>query len=64
MNRKTAPYRTFTDYPKIHIYTGADGVWNYAGSTTWARNCREAIEQYAIKYNMCKGNIKANFAKD
>ena len=64
MNRKTSPYGTFKDFPKIHIYTGACGILTYAVSTTWARTCKEAIEQYAIKHNVCKGNIKANFAKD
>ena len=45
MNRKTAPYGTFNDYPKIDIYRKSDGA--YMCSTTWARTCKEALWQYA-----------------
>lgn len=45
MNRKTAPYGTFCDYPKIDIYNRATGA--YICSTTWARTCKEALQQYA-----------------
>lgn len=45
MNRKTAPYGTFSDYPKIDIYDRTTG--RYLCSTTWARTCREALWQYA-----------------
>ena len=45
MNRKTAPYGTFYDYPKIDIYCRSTG--KYIASTTWAKTCREALWQYA-----------------
>lgn len=45
MNRKTAPYGTFNDYPKIDIFCRATGA--YLCSTTWARTCKEALFQYA-----------------
>jgi len=45
MNRKTAPYGTFRDYPKIDIYRRDTGA--YVCSTNWARTCREALWQYA-----------------
>jgi hypothetical protein len=45
MNRKTAPYGTYSDYPKIDIYRRDTGA--YVASTTWARTCKEALHQYA-----------------
>ena len=42
MNRKNAPYGTYRDCPKIHIYVGAYGIWNYVAST-----CKEARATYA-----------------
>lgn len=44
-NRKTAPYGTYRDYPKIDIFRKSDG--QYMCSTNWARNCKEALWQYA-----------------
>ena len=64
MNRKNAPYGTYRDYPKIHIYVGAGGGWNYAASTTWARTCKEARAIYADEKGLCLGNVKALFAKN
>ena len=64
MNRKNAPYGTCRDYPKIHIYVGAYGVWNYVASTTWARTCKEARATYADEKGLCLGNVKALFAKN
>ena len=64
MNRKKAPYGTYRDYPKIHIYVGGHGVWNYVASTTWARNCKEARAIYADEKGLCLGNVKALFAKN
>ena len=63
MSRKKAPYGTYRDCPKIHIYVGADGSWNYAASTTWARTCKEARAIYADEKGLCMGNVKALFAK-
>ena len=63
MNRKKAPYGTHRDYPKIHIYVGGHGVWNYVASTTWARTCKEARATYADEKGLCLGNVKASFAK-
>jgi hypothetical protein len=64
MNRKKAPYGTYKDYPKIHIYVGARGGWNYVASTTWARTCKEARAIYADEKGLCLGNVKALFAKN
>ena len=64
MSRKNAPYGTCRDYPKIHIYVGAYGIWNYVASTTWARTCREARAAYADEKGLCLGNVKALFAKN
>lgn len=64
MSRKISTYGTFSNYPKIHIYTGAYGVWRYACSTTWAMSCKEAQAVYAKKHNMSLGDVKCYFAKD
>ena len=64
MNRKNAPYGTYRDYPKIHIYVADDGTWNYAASTTWARTCKEARSTYADEKGLCLGNVRALFAKN
>ena len=66
MNRKNAPYGTYRDYPKIHIYVGGHsiGSWNYAASTTWARTCKEARAIYADEKGLGMGNVKALFAKN
>ncbi len=63
MNRKNAPYSTYKDYPKIHIYVGASGSWNCVASTTWARTCKEARAAYADEKGLGLGNVKAFFAK-
>ena len=49
MNRKNAPYGTYRDCPKIHIY---------------ARLCKEARAAYADEKGLCLGNVKALFAKN
>ncbi len=64
MNRKNTPYGTYRDYPKIHIYIGGDGGWDYVASTTWARTCEEARAAYADVIGLCLGNVKAQFAKN
>ena len=64
MNRKNAPYGTYRDCPKIHIYVGGQGIWKYAASTTWARTCKEARAIYADEKGLCLGNVKALFAKN
>lgn len=64
MNRKNAPYGTYRDHPKIHIYVGDCRGWNYAASTTWARTCKEARAIYADEKGLCLGNVKALFAKN
>lgn len=64
MNRKNAPYGTYKDYPKIHIYVCAHGIWNYVASTTWARTCREARAAYADEKGLFMGNVKTLFAKN
>jgi hypothetical protein len=50
MNRKTCPYGTFRDYPKINIFVNG----NYKASTTWARTCREAVTEYE---NSLRGSL-------
>ena len=45
MNRKTAPYGTFRDYPKIDIYRRDNG--EYVCSTNWAKTCKQALWEYA-----------------
>jgi hypothetical protein len=57
MNRKTAPYGTFSDYPKIDIFNRQTGA--YVCSTTWARTCKEALFQYA---DTSAHKFKARFA--
>jgi len=57
MNRKTAPYGTYSDYPKIDIYRRDTGA--YVASTTWARTCKEALHQYA---DTSAHKFKARFA--
>ena len=64
MSRKNAPYGAYRDYPKIHIYVSAHGVWKYAASTTWARTCKEARAIYADEKGLSLGNVKAWFAKN
>lgn len=64
MNRKTAPYGTYRDCPKIHIHVRTSGIWHYAASTTWARTCKEARARYADEKGLCLGNVKALFAKN
>ena len=63
MSRKNAPYGTYRDFPKIHIYVSAYGSWSYVASTTWARTCKEARAAYADEKGLCLGNVKALFAK-
>lgn len=64
MNRKTCAYGTYRDYPKIHIYVGTRGVWNYVASTTWARTCKEARAIYADEKGLSVDNVKTLFAKN
>ena len=64
MNRKNAPYGTYRDYPKIHIYVRIHGSWDYVASTTWARTCKEARAAYADEKGLCLGNVRALFAKN
>ena len=66
MNRKNAPYGTYKDYPKIHIYVYvvAYGSWHCVASTTWARTCKEARVIYADEKGLCLDNVQASFAKN
>ncbi len=64
MNRKNAPYGTYRDYPKIHIYVVAYGSCNYVASTTWARTCKEARAIYADEKGLRLGDVRASFAKN
>ncbi len=36
------------DYPKIELYTmsPSTGEWQYAGTTTWSRTCKEAAQRF------------------
>lgn len=58
MNRKTAPYGYYRDYPTINIYRRDTG--EYVCSTTWAKTCREALEQYA---DTSAHKFRARFAR-
>ncbi len=52
------------DYRKIdlHVYTGT--MWQYAASTTWARTCNEAKEQWLKQHsNYALKDVRANYAK-
>lgn len=52
------------DYQKIDLYVRRSGVFEYVGSTTWSKTCREAKEKYRAKYpNLLLSDIKARFAK-
>ena len=63
--RSKLQYGDKRDYPKINIYARHDGRSDYLCSTTWARTCREAEEQYSQKYDTNPANVTiyARFAK-
>lgn len=53
------------DYPKIDIYIGG----KYAGSTTWAKTCKEAMQRFRtsnclLRSNPVAGAITAHFSKE
>lgn len=45
------------DYPKIEIFVGGE----YRGTTTWAKNLREAIQHYAEANKMSPNEIRAEY---
>jgi hypothetical protein len=58
------------DYPKIDIYVRGSKQYGpayadnycYARSTTWAKTCREAVEQYLKAHpDVEASNVKAHF---
>lgn len=61
MNRKTAPYGTYRDFPKIDIFRRTPNGPRYRGSTTWARTCREACDRYAESTGFPREGLFAHF---
>ncbi len=59
MNRKTAPFGTYRDYPKIRIYVRKTG--EYVCSTTWCRTCKEAVERMSSMDGRPVNYYRANF---
>ena len=52
------------DFPKIDIYMrNGDGTGFYLCSTTWARNCRVAVQHYLAKYPCTPECSKLVFAR-
>lgn len=65
MNRKTAPYGTYRNFPKIDLYRAVPNApMVYVGSTTWARTCNEARLEYAKKHALNHLDIVARFNRD
>ncbi len=54
------PYGQRRDYPKICIYVDGD----YVGTTTWARTCKIAREQYAAKAGIHISRVQAKYKDD
>lgn len=52
------------DYRKIDLFTmsPSTGRWQYAGSTTWSRTCREAARRFKELHP--EQTVKAHFAKE
>ena len=53
------------DYRKIDLYVYSESTkrWEYVGSTTWAKTCREASQRLAALHsNIAISNIKGRFA--
>lgn len=51
------------NYPKIHVYTRIAKTWHYAGTTTWAKTCKEAVAQFYVSHPEEQADVKANFAE-
>lgn len=52
------------DYRKINIYLKRPGnCTDYVGSTTWARNCREARERYGMANGFAASDLTAFYAR-
>jgi hypothetical protein len=52
------------DYRKIDIFLRRPGcVLDYVGSTTWAKNCREARERYAVAHGQAASDLLAYYDK-
>lgn len=54
------------DYPKIDIFIKTDSnKWLYHSSTTWSKTCKEAVQEFELRWNnLAIKSVKANFAKD
>lgn len=51
------------NYRKIDIYLKRPGGRrDYLASTTWARNCREARERYAMAHSFAASDLVAHYA--
>ena len=55
------------DYPKIDLFVFSEGLkrWEYVGTTTWSRTCREAADNLAkLHPNLARSNIRGQFQRD
>jgi len=55
------------DYPKIDLFVFSEALkrWEYVGTTTWSRTCREAADHLArLHSNLARSNIKGCFQRD
>jgi hypothetical protein len=54
------------DYPKIDIYrrkASNPRIFDYVGSSTWSRTCREAKDRYLANTGLERKDVKTCFAK-
>jgi hypothetical protein len=50
------------DFPKIDIFVGSAGSWQYRASTSWSKTCREAKARFfAAHQGVHIDNIKCLF---
>lgn len=63
MSKYDAPYGTYRSFRKIDLYmrTHANAEFEYCGSTTWARSCKEAVARLADSRVCDPSNIRAVF---
>ena len=52
------------DYPKIDLYVRnkENGIFEYVGSSTWAKTCKEAKARYLANTGKPIRDVKAFFA--
>lgn len=62
-----AAYGDKRDFAKIDlsVYSESLGRWEYVGTTTWSRTCREAADRLAGMHpNLSRSNIRGRFQRD